>query len=942
MSGINFKPVDSKKDFIKMEKDLLSLWDKKAIVGKYLERNSKAKKQFSFLDGPITANNPMGVHHAWGRTYKDLWQRFYNMKGYRQRFQNGFDEQGLWVEVEVEKELGFKNKKDIEKFGIDKFVDLCKERVAKYAQIQTDQSKRLGYFMDWENSYHTSSDANNYEIWNFIRVVDDKGWLYKGRDSVPWCPRCGTAISQHEILTEEYKEITHKALFVKYPLTSQEDKFLLVWTTTPWTLPSNVAIAVNPEMVYGEWKTENGTVILAVSLAGALGIKTSPKRKFKGDNLIGLKYQGLFDGLPALKGVKHRVVGDVDLVTAEGGTGLVHIAPGAGEEDFKLAKKEGLPVVESIDESASYIKGFGDLTGQNAKANPDLIIDKVKEKGALFRAEDYSHRYPVCWRCKSELVWRVVDEWYIAMDKIDGSGKSYREQMMAVAQKINWLPKWGLGRELDWLSNMHDWLISKKRYWGLALPIWECKECGNFDVIASKEELKDRAVAGWDKFEGHTPHRPWVDWVKIRCSKCGATSSRIRDVGNPWLDAGIVPFSTMPPDWFPADFITESFPGQFKNWFYSLIAMSTALTDPLQNPFKNVLGFATMVDEKGEAFHKSKGNAIEFVEGADAVGADIVRWMCAVQNPEVDLLFGVNTADDVRRRFYLILWNCYKFFTDYAALSAWQYKDKDNSKSILDQWILTKLAQLISLVNHNLSLYDATLAARSIESFVVDDFSTWYIRRSRDRVGPASDKNEKDDALSTMYRVLVTLSKLVAPFMPFVADEIYRNLTGEESVHLSPYPEITKRGVDQKLIEHMDKARAVVEAGHAKRKLDGVKVRVPVKKLQIEADGDFSRVPNEIWDIVLDELNAKNLAIGSSIKYPHKFVEVSEKDLSAEGEAREIIRQIQQLRKEAGCSLSAKIKVALPSWPEKFTEEIKKQTLASELLKGAKLTIRQV
>src|SRR3989344_6091684 len=431
-----YKPVDPKQDFVEMEKRLLKYWYEEGIIEKYLAKNLNSKKKFSFLDGPITANNPMGVHHAWGRTYKDLWQRFYNMQGFAQRFQNGFDEQGLWIEVEVEKELGFKNKKDIEKYGIDKFVEKCKERVKKYSQMQTEQSMRLGYFMDWDNSYHTSSDENNYAIWNFLKVCNQKGYLYKGRDSVPWCPRCGTAISQHEILTEEYQEITHKAVYVKYKLQTKNSKLqnakLLVWTTTPWTLPSNVAIAVNPDFTYGLWENKKSKEkIIFVRSDMVEDLERDVKddifdsdqtnwqclQDFNGSELAGLEYEGIFDDLPTLKGVKHRVVVDKDLVNAEEGTGLVHIAPGAGQEDFHLSKEENLQVVESIDESANYIEGFGDLTGKNAKDDPDLVIEKLKAKDVLFKEENYKHRYPTCWRCKTEMVWRVVNEWYIAMDR---------------------------------------------------------------------------------------------------------------------------------------------------------------------------------------------------------------------------------------------------------------------------------------------------------------------------------------------------------------------------------------------------------------------------------------------------------------------------------------------------------------------------------------------
>ncbi len=939
---IPFKPVDPKQDFVAMEKRLLGYWYKEGIVEKYLKKNAKSKKKFSFLDGPITANNPMGVHHAWGRTYKDLWQRFKNMQGASQRFQNGFDEQGLWVEVEVEKELGFKNKKDIENLGIDKFVNLCKERVKKYSAIQTEQSKRLGYFMDWDNSYHTSSDENNYAIWNFLKVCHQKGYLYKGRDSVPWCPRCGTAISQHEILTEEYQEITHKAVYVKYKITGQLSKttgqlFLLVWTTTPWTLPSNVAVAVNPDFTYGLWQhKKSGEKIIFVRADLIEGPERDIRddifekdrnawqciKDYKGSDLEGLTYEGLFDDLSALKGVEHRVVAAKDLVNAQEGTGLVHIAPGAGEEDFKLAKEENLQVVESIDESAFYIEGFGDLTGKNAKDNPDLIIQKLKEKGVLFKLKNYKHRYPTCWRCKTELVWRVVDEWYIAMDQVapdDKKGRTLRQEMMDVAKKINWIPKFGLDRELDWLKNMHDWLISKKRYWGLALPIWECAKCGNFEVIGSRDELKKRAAAGWDKFNGHSPHRPWVDEVEIKCAKCGQITSRIGDVGNPWLDAGIVSFSTMPADWFPADFITESFPGQFKNWFYSLIAMSTVLKNT--NSFKTVLGFATLLDEKGEEMHKSKGNAIEFNEAADKIGVDVMRWMYTSQNSVNNLLFGYHRADEVRRRFYLILWNVYSFFVTYANLVGWQPKKMENGKgkmeNILDRWILSRLNQTIAKVTVSLENYDAQSASDDIEKFVIDDLSAWYIRRSRDRVG---------EALPTLYSVLCDLSLLIAPFMPFIAEEIYINLTGRQSVHLNEFPASNPRLIDKKLEAEMARAREIVEKAHSLRKEAKIKVRQPLLKLQYTGE----KLSGGLENIIMGEINVKEVQAKKAFKLDTKITP----QLKAEGETREIVRQIQQARKEAGTRLNEEVTVTLPDWPKQFEEYIKKSTLSKKLVKG--------
>ncbi len=955
-----FKPVSSQVDFPALERELLDYWHKESIVEKYLKRNASADKKFSFLDGPITANNPMGVHHAWGRTYKDLWQRFFNMQGYKQRFQNGFDEQGLWVEVEVEKELGLHNKKDIEDLiqgdqfkSLEKFINLCKERVKKYSAIQTEQSKRLGYFMDWDHSYHTSSDENNYAIWNFLKVVNEKGWLYKGHDSVPWCPRCGTAISQHEILTENYNEVIHESVYFKLPIKSRENEYLLVWTTTPWTIPANVAVAVNSKEDYISYPINDEVVWIMEKTSGRLqkdgvipDMLTRQPEKIKGAEMVGWEYEAPFDHLSrvnrSLGEYVHRVVGTDEMIlpiSIDEGTGLVHVAPGAGSEDFKLGAKLGLPVIEVIDEEASYLDEMEDFSGKNAKKHPELIIDflKNKEKGKfILTIERIKHRYPMCWRCKTELVWRVVDEWYIAMDRDDDLGQTYREQMIEVARKIDWIPKWGLDRELDWLKNMHDWLISKKRYWGLSLPIWECQKCGNFDVIGSKEELKEKAIEGWSDFEGHSPHRPWIDQIKIKCSKCGQISSRIPDVGNPWLDAGIVPFSTMPEDWFPADFVTEAFPGQFKNWFYSMIAMSTALKRT--NPFKNLLGHASVMDEKGEEMHKSKGNAIEFNEAADKIGVDVMRWLYLRTNPEHNVNFGYAIADEIRRRFYLILWNSYKFFVDYALLSDWNPRMVRENLSVLDKWILTRLTEVTSLVNKKLGEYDAASATKALEEFIVGDFSTWYIRRSRDRVGVEADEVNRNSALSVMYEVLITVSKLLAPFTPFVSEEIFKNLTGKESVHLESFPAESSALLDKSLIEEMLKVRKIAEVAHAKRKEAGIKLRQPLASVVYKLP---ERLDEELEKILAEEINVKKVEYDKSSTTESAVTLDTEitQILKEEGEVRDLIRQIQQLRKELGLTLSDKTKIIAVSWPKAFEKQLLAGTASISIEEGSELKV---
>ena len=892
-----FKPVDPKINFPEMEKRILGEWYSGGLVNKYLHKNDKSKTQFSFLDGPITANNPMGVHHAWGRTYKDLWQRYHNMLGDKQRFQNGFDCQGLWVEVEVEKDLQFKTKKDIETYGVANFVNKCKERVIKYSGIQTEQSKRLGYFMDWDNSYFTMSDENNYGIWQFLKTCWENGWLYKGHESIPWCPRCETAISQHEILTEDYKELTHKSIFFRLPIIGRENEYLLVWTTTPWTLPANIAVAVDVTFDYVLYQDEDGKNYWVV--AGKE--KGKILKTVKGKELVGLKYAMAFDDLSEVKKAAenklfHTVVATDNLImpiTTEEGTGMVHTAVSAGEEDFKLGIKLGLPMIPVIADNADYLPTLEYLAGQNAKKHPEIVLDLMESRGFAKNILEHTHRYPACWRCKTELVWKVADEWYIAMDKPSQSQKSkvksqnltLREQLVEVTKKITWLPAFGLDRELDWLKNMHDWLISKKnRYWGLALPIYECKKCGNYEVIGSKEELKARAVSGWDKFKGNSPHKPWIDEVKIKCQKCGEDVSRIPDVGNPWLDAGIVSISTMGPEWFPADFITESFPGQFKNWFYSLIVMGTVLR---KSPaFKNVLGFGTLLGEDGRPMHKSWGNSIEFNEGADKIGVDVMRWMYATHKPEDNLFFGYKIADEVRRKFHLMLWNIYSFFVTYANLNVWENIE---SKNILDLWILEKLNELIKIVTESLNKFDAYSASVEIEKFV-SDLSTWYIRRSRDRM--------TDEFFSTCHEVLVTLCKLLAPFTPFIAEEIFRNLTGKESVHLADWPTLSKSSKSssegETLRAQMRLVREICEQGHAQRKSNNLKVRQPLQKITID-----KKLSEDLLQLIKDELNVKEVVFGDKFELDTKLTP----ELEAEGRARDIVRDIQDARKAAGTAL---------------------------------------
>ncbi|MEX2315415.1 MAG: class I tRNA ligase family protein, partial [Thermomicrobiales bacterium] len=591
--------------------------------------------------------------------------------------------------------------------------------------------------------------------------------------------------------------------------------------------------------------------------------------ELQGSELVGRRYRGIFDELPANQGIEQRVIAWTDVDPVEG-TGMVHLAPGCGREDYKLSKEHGLSVVAPLDELGYYVDGFGWLTGQYVHEVAMPIVRNLREKGLLYRDHEYTHRYPTCWRCKTDLVFRLVDEWFIGVDGM-------RERMMELTREIRWIPEFGEEREIDWLRNMDDWMISKKRYWGLALPIWECDECETFEVIGSKAELDERAVEGWEQFEGHTPHRPWVDHVKIACKGCGKPVSRIKDVGNPWLDAGIVPFSTMGytedrdewRKWFPADFITESFPGQFRNWFYSMLAQSVALTN--EAPYKTVLGFALLRDEHGKEMHKSAGNAIWFDDAADVMGSDVMRWLYCQTNPSTNLNFGYHIGDEMRRRFIIPLWNSYAFFTNYAALDGFDPTDPANAvpldeRTMLDRWIISRLQGVIGDVRAALDDYDQVAATRALERFVVEELSNWYIRRNRRRFWKTEADRDKAAAYLTLYEVLVTMSGLLAPFTPFLADEIYDNLVltvepeAAPSVHLTDYPVADASRIDAALDGDMAALLQAVNLGRAARNKANVKVRQPLPEVRVWARTEATLAAIErMQEQLLDELNVKTL-----------------------------------------------------------------------------------
>jgi isoleucyl-tRNA synthetase len=937
-----FRPVDSKPDFVAQEYEILDQWRERRTFARLRARNAGGPR-WSFLDGPITANNPMGVHHAWGRAYKDLFQRFHAMRGEDERYQNGFDCQGLWVEVNVERDLGFTSKRDIEAFGIARFVTLCKQRVLTYAARQTEQSVRLGMWMDWNDpdelrrlgellgtdpsamatiqgrdgpvtdtvemlvgrlgmpevggSYFTFSNENNDLIWGFLAECHRRGWLYKGHDTMPWCARCGTGLSQTE-MNERYQDREDPGLTVKFPLLDRPGEALLIWTTTPWTLTSNVAAAVGPSLRYvrvrqGEGEFWLGAGTLKTALVGPYEVV----EERPGIELVGWRYAGPFDDLPAVRSAfatgtaeepekpyEHVVVPWTEVGEDEG-TGIVHVAPGCGAEDFQLGKALGLPVVAPLDESGIFVDGFGNLTGSDVRDVTDPIVEHLKREDRFYRLETITHRYPHCWRCGTPLVFRLVDEWFINMGPLYDQSRetltkeqvdaSLRYQIMEVVDRIRWIPDFGYERELDWLRNMHDWMISKKRYWGLALPIYDCSACGAVEVIGGRDELKQRAVEGWDAFEGHSPHRPYVDTVRIACPSCGEPVERIKDVGNPWLDAGIVPFSTLHfredpeywREWFPADFITESFPGQFRNWFYSMLAMSTVLRR--EPPFKTIFGYALVVAEDGRQMHKSWGNAIEFDEAADRMGVDVMRWMFAKARPEENIVFGWHTADEARREL-LILWNVYSFFVTYARLASWSplgAAPPVAERPILDRWILSRAAGTAAVVESRLLDVDPMGASRALSAYM-DGLSTWYLRLSRRRFSRSDDAGDQDAAFASLHEGLVAVARMLAPVLPFLADSLYGNLvttvdTGApDSVHLTRWPTNDLAGHrDEGLEASMAIAQGVVELARTLRGTAHLKTRQPLSTAWVALPDRGLAIGQELLDLIGDEINVKQVVV---------------------------------------------------------------------------------
>jgi len=999
-------------DFVALEHEILEFWEKERCFERLVEKNAKGKR-FRFLDGPITANNAMGIHHAWGRTLKDVNIRYNAMHGKSCHYQNGFDSQGLWVEVEAEKEIGIKDKRGIVEYGLANFTEKCMERVRRFSAVITEQSKRLGQWMDWDNSYFTNTDLNITSIWHFLKTCHEQGLLVKKRRPMPWCPRCGTSLSEHE-MSGSYKDVEHTSIYAVLPIKNSNDS-ILVWTTTPWTLTSNVALAVNPEITYVRVKVKSTdrTLIIGKAALGKLrGDIIAVESEFSGAELVGKEYQTVFPEF-SVQNFTHKIVPWEDVDASEG-TGVVHIAPGCGAEDYDLGVKLSLPQICPIDDAGIILEGFGNLTGVTTKDAFPLIVERMKKDGTLYNTEAVSHSYPHCWRCKHEVVFKLVDEWAIATE-------SLKPRLIKAANTVKWEPDFAGKRMVDWLTTMGDWNISRKRFYGLPLPFYPCKSCGHLTVVGSKEELAELSE---NKNLDGVPHlhRPYIDTIKIVCPKCGKLVERVPEVGDCWLDAGIAPFSTK--GYFTdKKFFKENFPSelviemkeQIRLWFYSLLFMSTVILD--KAPYERVVTHGSVIKEDGGKFSKT-GDMIRFDEAAEKMGADTVRYLFCSSPITGDVRFGYNLADEARRKV-LSFWNVYVFFNLYASLDnpdISSHKLDFHTLTHSDKWLLERVNAFIEVANDGMEKQSAYNVIKEFEAFT-DDVSNWYIRINRKRFWKSVDKVDQLNAYACLYRALKASIGVMAPILPFLTDYIWQNTVreiekdAEISVHLSKYPEPFKIHKSDVLNE-TETARNVINIALKMRNEAQIKVKQPLKALYIvcgkktvkelepllltvkeelnvksiefkESDASFSeryytvnfrvagaRLKGEAQKLktLVDGLNADGMAdldkqvaansvnigeftnLESALFDAHErpkknFVVVKERELTlaidteiddtlrSEGFARETIRQIQVMRKEAGFAVEQRIKawietsdnfasVTLKAYADKIAQDI--------------------
>lgn len=864
-----FKPVSSKLDILAMEEATLKFWKDEDIFHRSLRKN-EGMEEYVFFEGPPTANGRPGTHHVLARAFKDIFPRYQTMRGRHVIRRGGWDTHGLPVEIEVEKKLGFTNKQQIENYGIAKFNDLCRQSAFAYIQEWERLTDRIAFWVDLKSAYITYTNSYIESVWWILKNFWEKDLIYKGFKVVPYCPRCGTPLSDHEVALG-YRDADDPSVYVRLPLVDEPDTSLLIWTTTPWTLPGNVAVAAGSDVDYVVVKRrlnagsdEMEKLILAEALVTTIfkDEKIEVIDRFKGKKLKGKRYQPLYTFLPLDKPAHYVVLGD--FVTIEDGTGLVHIAPAFGEDDMRLSQQEDLPILMTVTASGTFIPEVRPWAGRFVKDTDPLITDQLNSRGLLLKSGTYTHTYPFCWRCDTPLLYYARQTWYIRTSQ-------YKDRLVELNNQIHWYPEHiREGRFGNWLENNQDWALGRERYWGTPLPVWECGKCQHRIFIGSVAELT--SLAGHD-LSNLDLHRPFVDEIKFPCPKCGGSMSRIPELIDVWFDSGSMPVA----QWhypfenedqfksqFPADYICEAV-DQTRGWFYSLHAISTLLFDAIC--FKNVICLGLIQDAEGQKMSKSKGNVIDPWEVINKHGSDAMRWYFYTASPPgQERRFSSELVWDVVRNFSITLWNTYSFFITYANLDQWQPKLNEKiTYSPLDIWLRAELHALVRDITHSLDNYDVLGATRPIEIFL-DHLSNWYLRRSRRRFWKSGSDEDKKAAYATLYEALVTISKLLAPTMPFLADEIYRNLVvsvdvlAPISVHLSEWPDFEPEIIDGSLIDEMNLVMKLVSLGHAARNKAGIKVRQPLSEIAFAlSTTDDPEVIQRHADLLKDELNIKKV-----------------------------------------------------------------------------------
>lgn len=886
-----YKKIDSSRSFVQMEREILDSWNKNDIVDKSFALNEEGE-YFTFYDGPPTANGKPHVGHVLTRVIKDLIPRYKVMKGYRVLRKAGWDTHGLPVELEIEKKLGISGKEEIEKFGVEEFIKECKDSVFTYSSMWKDMSEKLAFWVDMENPYVTYHNDYIESVWWALKQLWDKELLYKGHKVIPYCPRCGTALSSHEV-AQGYKDVKEATAFVKFKVKGEENKYILAWTTTPWTLPSNVALAINKNFDYVEVKNNDEILILAKELVNSvIDGEYEIIKEFKGEDILGLKYEQLLPFYTPEEEAFKVIHGD--FVTLSDGTGIVHTAPAYGEDDNIVCKKYGLPMINLVDREGKFVDCVEPWKGIPVKKADPKIIEYMNEKGILYKSEKFTHSYPHCWRCDTALLYYPTDSWFVRMT-------SLRDKLLENNNKVNWYPdNIRTGRFGKFLENVIDWGISRDRYWGTPLPIWEC-ECGHRECIGSISELKEKGINVPENIE---LHKPYIDKVKLKCSKCGKEMKRTKEVIDCWFDSGSMPFAQHHYPFenkevfektFPAQFISEAV-DQTRGWFYTLTAISTAIFDT--NPFENCIVLGHVLDKHGLKMSKSKGNVVDPFDVLDSVGADACRWhFYTASAPWLPTRFSPEDVEETQRKFLNTLWNVYSFYVLYADIDKFnplEYKDFV-SENVMDKWIISKLNSLIKDVEAHMDNYRITQAALAIEDFV-DELSNWYVRRNRSRFWSEKLTEDKIGAYVTLYKVLTTLSLIAAPFVPFITEEIYTNLVrgldknASESVHLCTWPKYDENLIQEELEREMDEAYKIVKLGRSARNSVNIKNRQPLSSMLVSS----KTLPEYYGRIIKDELNIKNITFGADLS---SYVEFNIKpNLPVLG--KKYGRYIPQIRKE--------------------------------------------